>query len=74
MERLYQGLKSLLARPERSVLVVAHGMAVEWVARSSMRSDEQRAIGLAEPLRVDVNALMQAFPDLDRDVYAYFTT
>jgi broad specificity phosphatase PhoE len=72
LERLYRGVKLLLGRPERHLLVIAHGMAIEWVARSSMRRDEPLEIGLAQPIRVDLDGLRQAFSDLDRDVCAFF--
>ena len=55
----------------------------EFIVRRYMRQKPRVPFTLAGPwLRIGVsdtmlgivNALMQAFPDLDRDVYAYFTT
>lgn len=73
LERLYAAVKNLLARPERSVLVIAHGMGVQWIVRASRRSDEPVNAGFAEAVFIDLQNLRAAFGDLDRDVYAFFT-
>jgi len=73
LERFYAAIKNLLARPEGSVLLIAHGMGIHWMVRSSRRTDEPVDIGFAEPLFLDSQNLRAAFDDLDRDVYAFFT-
>ena len=73
LERIYAAVKGLLVRPEGTVLLIAHGMAVHWIVRASRRSEEPVKVGFADPVFIDLQNLKTAFDDLDRDVYTFFT-
>ena len=68
MRRYVRGYRILLARPEQTVLVVAHGLPVRYVLDALAGSDPAAAVAqvpYATPFRLDAAELAAAVDRLE---------
>jgi broad specificity phosphatase PhoE len=69
IRRYVRGFRTILARPERSVLVVTHGLPIRYVLNAVQEVDPApiaERVGYAEPHRFDADELERAVDRLDR--------
>jgi broad specificity phosphatase PhoE len=69
VRRLARGFRTLLERPERTVLVVGHGLSLRYVLNAIDGSDPRPMLGqvpLAEPIPVEESDFRRALERLER--------
>jgi broad specificity phosphatase PhoE len=69
IRRYVRGFRAVLARPERTILVVTHGLPIRYLLNAAQEVDPApiaEAVGYAEPHRFDADELERALDRLDR--------
>jgi broad specificity phosphatase PhoE len=69
IRRYVRGFRAVLARPERTILVVTHGLPIRYVLNAAQEIDPAPiadAVGYAEPHRFEADELERIVDRLDR--------
>ena len=77
-QRYFDAVTMLLARPERTLLVIAHAPALRWIVQAAQgRTDplnyRHSLFGHADPVEVDVLALRSRLDVLGSDPFVVFS-